>query len=917
MKTKSLPVNIEDIDHHIFVAHSALTWLAARCDYAISNDGEGFSATDTLLGHALAEKKLWSPRETSASLNLLVKYKKQLDTAHIQFPDIKKIQSVLRDQVNQDRLQRRDIIQGVIRVDKIAQKITAKTDYHPEVVADLREFIGARWDNAKKEWSYDLNSENAIATEELAVRWGFKLTKHKGWTTLTPARGVDVVGQQLLISGVNAGKIIRSIPKMSGEKNNGSIFSALTWMSQTSIAIPLRSWVMREASLWIVGGDDGGRLEWAKDRIVDLLSTRYQKSKQEESANFSNASALTLPIDRQSAIGGKLPDALISALMPHQWVAVEAIASRRELILADEQGLGKTIEILAGLEASDSFPSVVLAPATALLNWRDEAVRWLPDRKVSVLGGGVVKRDAGVEPVNANIIILNYESFAKNIDVLTKIKPQSLVMDEAQYLKGYDSERHKSIIAFLRAQTDRPRVVVASGTPVMNRPSELLTLLTLTPGILSDLGGFTRFATRYCAAKLVRIGHSTTYWDYSGSANLGELANRLRECGGFIRREKARVLPDLKPKERAIIDIEISNREEYDQACNDMSAWLSKKISPHSKNKPKKDEDHSAMPMHQVLLGLGWAEEDINALSIDTPDQRADALRRVGALRQLVGVGKIHAAIQWINENVKDEKLVVFAFHIEVQEALRHAADAAGIQHLSITGSMTAGARREAIHNFQSDANIKLIICSLKASQTAITLHAARKALIVEMDWTPSAMEQAEDRIHRIGQGRQVEITYLRALNTLDDRITELIEIKRHRINTLGAAHAPEGYKKDGTPRQQRAGPGRSSLPEEERVRRRKASKSGWQARNLEYMREYMRQSRLKIKIKEVANTLKEVRIIERLGFEGMRKEMGGENWRSNSRYTQEHYDIDLEKARALARKAQRSLDKIVKDSKQ
>lgn len=78
---------------------------------------------------------------------------------------------------------------------------------------------------------------------------------------------------------------------------------------------------------------------------------------------------------------------------------------------------------------------------------------------------------------------------------------------------------------------------------------------------------------------------------------------------------------------------------------------------------------------------------------------------------------------------------------------------------------------------------------------------------MVELDLTPASLEQAEDRLHRIGQKGQVHITYLHAEDTLDDRMVEIIDTKRARIKVLSAANAPHGYNEDGLPRLQPVGP--------------------------------------------------------------------------------------------------------------
>ncbi len=699
----------------------------------------------------------------------------------------------------------------------------------------------------------------------MADRAGLEVRNREKFNGFAPGRRIEEDGDVLVIHGVPAGRMILDQPSLVGKpEQDEAQFHAIQWVSQTSVGIPLRSWVIQDAMLWLATGDPDesanlARLAWAKDDCLHILQRRYPIALAQEQAQFTRAACLELPQAEADALRNKVATCDFSGLMKHQWVGVQAICDRKEVLLCDEQGLGKTVEILVGLEVTQAFPAVVLAPATALLNWRDEAARWLPHRRVAVLGAGVSKRDAGVDPAGADLILLNYESFAKHAaGVLSTLQLGAIVADEAQYLKGHDSQRTKSVKDFLRHHAPTARVICATGTPVMNRPSELLTLLTLMPGTLAALGGFGRFASRYCRATLFSTGGfmSQKVWDYGGAANLEEIARRLRECGSFVRRSKAQVLPDLAPKLRSVVAVEISNRTEYRQVCEGTGEWL----KAHNKPNPRKaarrqhfsagreSDDAELSALEALADWYGWGADEIDSMSFDDGG-RADALRQMGVLRQLAGVGKIPAALRWITERVKDEKLVVFAFHREVQDAL-----AAALQEykpLTITGDMTVGARRTAIQQFQTDPAARLIVCSLKAAQTAITLTSARSALMVELDWTPSALEQAEDRIHRISQTCQVEITYLHASDTLDDRMVELIDAKRKKISVLNAVAAPavaapHGFRKDGQPRKRPAGPGRKALPADERLQRQRASKAGWQARNAVYMRDYMRERRRK-----------------------------------------------------------------------
>src|SRR5206468_9792348 len=93
-------------------------------------------------------------------------------------------------------------------------------------------------------------------------------------------------------------------------------------------------------------------------------------------------------------------------LKPFQWAGVRYVLDARGAFLADEQGLGKTVEALAALEADDAYPAVVVCPASLKLNWERETAKWLPHRSVAVIQGRMAV------PPTAEITILNYEAVA-------------------------------------------------------------------------------------------------------------------------------------------------------------------------------------------------------------------------------------------------------------------------------------------------------------------------------------------------------------------------------------------------------------------------------------------------------------------------------------------------------------------------
>ena len=156
---------------------------------------------------------------------------------------------------------------------------------------------------------------------------------------------------------------------------------------------------------------------------------------------------------------------------------------------------------------------------------------------------------------------------------------------------------------------------------------------------------------------------------------------------------------------------------------------------------------------------------------------KAEQLVRIEACKQAAARGKLAASKEWIENFLdSDEKLVVFASHIDIQESLANTFD--GAAH--IFGSDDALTRQQNVDRFQTDPECRLIVCSLQAGGVGITLTAASNVAFLEQGWTPAAMDQAEDRLHRIGQKDSVNAWYLLDMNTIDGQIWNLIEEKRN-----------------------------------------------------------------------------------------------------------------------------------------
>jgi SWI/SNF-related matrix-associated actin-dependent regulator 1 of chromatin subfamily A len=302
-------------------------------------------------------------------------------------------------------------------------------------------------------------------------------------------------------------------------------------------------------------------------------------------------------------------------------------------------------------------------------------------------------------------------------------------MDEAHYIKSPKAQRS---VAAARIAKDTAKVILLTGTPVINRPIELFNLLkTLDP---TQWSNFWAFVNRYCGAKQTRFG-----WDFSGATNLEELHQITRTC--VIRRTKQQVLTELPEKQQATVVVEFDKLQR--------SAYRA--------------------VLHETEVAI--EEREPGAY-----------LAQIEKLKQAAVLGKLPAAIDWIADFVEAEKLVVFCTHTMVVDALMQRF---GKQAVKLTGSDSQKQRQAAVDSFQNDDSVRLFVGNIKAAGVGITLTAASNVAFLEFGWTPGEHSQAADRVHRIGQRNAVTVWWLITEETIEGDIVSLLESKRQVVDKV------------------------------------------------------------------------------------------------------------------------------------
>lgn len=429
-----------------------------------------------------------------------------------------------------------------------------------------------------------------------------------------------------------------------------------------------------------------------------------------------------------AALGGQLRD--------FQRAGVRYLLATRRALLADEMGLGKTIQALAAIETASAYPALIICPKAVKLNWRHEAVRWLPNKR-SI---GTV-RDGKTPPPHTDLVITTYSVLKKHQVALIKRGFRTIVADESHYLKNRKAQRTHAAVAIAGSVSDIR--LALTGTPFMQGPVNLAMQLEFIGRLAPNFGGFWQFANRYCDPQEDKYGAV-----HFGASRIDELAQRLRSTC-YCRREKSDVLTQLPEKLRNQQFIPLASRDTYLE-----------------------------IEMEVEGRAVRIREEEAN----DSPDYEGFAERRKKRERQMLGLlqrlvhecgrQKVRAAVEWIETFAESgESLAVFAHHQDVIGAIL----ARFPEAATIVGADSDDARAEAVQRFQS-GETNLIVCSVTAAGVGITLTRAAHTAFVELAWTAATHNQAEDRVHRIGQERQVTAWYLLAEDTIDERVWQVLE---------------------------------------------------------------------------------------------------------------------------------------------
>ena len=433
-----------------------------------------------------------------------------------------------------------------------------------------------------------------------------------------------------------------------------------------------------------------------------------------------------------------------------QLAGVEYALRRRNCIIGDAPGLGKTAECVLLSNAIEARHVLVVCPASLRLNWEREIWRWSTIENVRTYP--ILKSSDGVD-LNANYVIVSYD-LLRNDAIMGALLSRfwdHLVLDEAHYLKDpRGNKRTVPICApdMLPAVVDR--ITMATGTLLPNQPIEAYNAIRLL-----DWDAFDRMSLEDFRRTYYEVGEGFVFgptideetgarvyrrhWSrevLNVPTNLDDFQDRLRRRL-MVRRLKEQVLHELPPMQWHPFPVEAD------------------------------------AAIRKALKHPGWKEaEKLYQMDPGAFDRSVPVDGSISTARRILGEAKARHAAAYAAELLESgiEKVVVAAWHHSVLAILRAALERFGLAYMD--GSTSQAKKQAAVDAFQSRPDVRVILGQMQPLGEGWTLTRAQDVVFAEYDWVPGKNDQMLERVNRMGQEGAYTIGHLPVVpGTLDEKI--------------------------------------------------------------------------------------------------------------------------------------------------
>lgn len=444
---------------------------------------------------------------------------------------------------------------------------------------------------------------------------------------------------------------------------------------------------------------------------------------------------------------------------PFQHAAVEYALNRRNCLVGDEPGVGKTFTgILISNALGPKAKTLVVCPASLRLNWEREIFAGSICAGLKVKGAQlgasvqIVNRPSkGINPL-ADYHVVSYDALRNMalVDAIMERKWDHVILDEAHAIKNDDAKRMRAICAENGIKKVAGRFTLLSGTILPNQPMECYNAIRLLDWDAID--------------EMSPEDFRTEYYDVGGGMIRGPVWDEERKCNvtKLHWSENVRNVPtnlaDLQRRLRSRIMIRRLKEQVHTQLPAKQFHLVPLMMTAEMKHAMAHPGWGSAASLYDI---------DPEGFTTHVPVDGA-----ISTARRELGVAKAPQACLYIEELLRSgiQKLVVAAWHTSVLDTVREHLTRHGLVFMD--GKTPQKKRQEAVDAFQKDPKVRIILGQGGVIGEGHTLTAAQDVVAIEPDYVPGRITQLIDRCHRMGQkGSHVTGHLLVAPNTLDEKI--------------------------------------------------------------------------------------------------------------------------------------------------
>ena len=571
------------------------------------------------------------------------------------------------------------------------------------------------------------------------------------------------------------GRSLKVAGKLSPEKFHVNVHSRENWFevegnaeSSEGVKFTLDQILAAIAA----GGYDSGFLKLGEDEYVELSDSLAKYVKRLESitsgshgkvsvfqtgllADILQKSHVEADIDNKvtdtldkmkeaTAMEPTVPSGLKAELRDYQEVGYKWMVRLDHwgagACLADDMGLGKTVQTIAFLLfKADKGASLVVAPASVVMNWQRELQRFAPSLDIVILNEAGDRSHALESIGKFTVVLTTYGLLAKEQELLSGIDWNVVCLDEAHTIKNRDTKMSGAAMS-LRASSR----IILTGTPVQNYLGELWNLFQfINPGLL---GNYDSFARKF-------IMPIEQLQDKDRQSQLKRIIQPF-----MLRRTKAEVVEELPDKTEIMRSVALTPAETVAYETMRLAA--------------KKELENESMV-------------NVNALAAIT------RLREAACAMQLVKKGwkdepsKVTALLELVQEIISGNNgVLVFSQFTGFLDIVSSALTETGIGHLYLKGATPMKKRQEMVLDFQHGKS-QVFLISLKAGGLGLNLTGANYVIHLDPWWNPAIEQQATDRAYRIGQQQNVTVYHLIAQGTIEEKIIRMHKAKQNLADAI------------------------------------------------------------------------------------------------------------------------------------